>query len=110
MHYAGNILPFQEKGAPVKFKILQDPPTVLPMNMGVAANAPHPNAARLFAHFRMSKEAHQIECDASPQGSPLSPKGEIDSCLELPPGWRPYNSNLPEERRNELLDALSIED
>lgn len=110
MHYAGNILPFKEKGAPVDYRILDDPPMVLPMNMGVPVNAPNPNAARLFAYFRMSEEAQKLECDASPQGSPLSPDGEIESCLKLPPGWQPYNSNLPEDRRNELLDALSIKD
>lgn len=110
MHYAGNVIPFQEEGAPLQYVIVEDPPHILPMNMGVTANAPHPNAARLFANYRMSMEAHKLTCDAAPQGSPLSLNGEIESCLKLPAGWKPYNQSISDDRRNELLDALGISD
>lgn len=110
MHYAGNVIPFQEEGAPLEYLIVDDPPHILPMNIGVTVNAPNPNAARLFVHYRMLQEAHVLQCDAAPQGSPLSLNGEIPSCLEMPTGWQSYNQDLTDDRRNELLDALGIRD
>jgi iron(III) transport system substrate-binding protein len=49
----------KEKGAPIEWKAL--PPAFgQPSSVGVAAKAPHPNAALLFADFILSREGQEI--------------------------------------------------
>lgn len=49
----------KEKGAPIEWKPLQ-PAFGQPSSVGVAARAPHPDAARLLAEFILSREGQQI--------------------------------------------------
>ena len=49
----------KEKGAPIEWKALQ-PAFGQPSSVGVAAKAPHPNAALLFADFILSREGQEI--------------------------------------------------
>jgi iron(III) transport system substrate-binding protein len=49
----------KDKGAPIEWRALQ-PAFGQPSSVGVAARAPHPNAARLFADFILSKEGQEI--------------------------------------------------
>jgi len=47
-----------KKGAPLKWFTL-DPVFVVPSGHGVAAHAPHPNAAKLFIDYMLSKEGQR---------------------------------------------------
>jgi len=47
------------KGAPVEWT-RPEPNFVSPVGMGIASNSPHPNAARLFVDYVLSKEGQQI--------------------------------------------------
>ena len=50
-------------GAPVKFAPL-DPATMTMQIAGVSRNAPHPNAARLFLDFMISRAGQEVFRDA----------------------------------------------
>jgi iron(III) transport system substrate-binding protein len=49
----------KEKGAPIEWKPLQ-PAFGQPSSVGVAARAPHPDAAKLLAEFILSREGQEI--------------------------------------------------
>ena len=50
----------KEQGAPVDWVTTLDPITASLHPIGIAAKAPHPNAARLFIDFLLSKEGQQV--------------------------------------------------
>src|SRR5438093_4542184 len=50
----------KEQRAPVEWVTTLDPVTVSLHPIGVAAKAPHPNAAKLFIDFVLSKEGQQL--------------------------------------------------
>jgi iron(III) transport system substrate-binding protein len=47
-------------GAPIGFLMAADAPFVLLLYMGIPKNAPHPNAARLWANYLLSREAQEL--------------------------------------------------
>ena len=51
--------PLIKKGAPVNWTTL-DTALVVPVGHGIAARAPHPNAAKLFIDFVLSKEGQRV--------------------------------------------------
>lgn len=57
--YASNIVPLMRKGAPIDFVPVQ-PVVARPQGIGVMKNAPHPNAARLFADYVLSPEGQKL--------------------------------------------------
>src|ERR671924_292662 len=57
---ANRIEKMKEQGAPVEWVTTLDPVTVSLHPIGVAAKAPHPNAAKLFIDFILSKEGQQL--------------------------------------------------
>jgi iron(III) transport system substrate-binding protein len=60
MALAHRIEKMKEQGAPVEWVTTLDPVTVSLHPIGVAAKAPHPNAAKLFIDFVLSKEGQQL--------------------------------------------------
>ncbi len=50
----------KDQGAPVEWVTTLDPITVSLHPIGIAAKAPHPNAAKLFIDFLLSKEGQQV--------------------------------------------------
>ena len=57
--YHSNVIPLKRKGAPIDFVPVQ-PVVARPQGIGVARNAPHPNAALLFADFVLSPEGQRL--------------------------------------------------
>lgn len=57
--YNSNVLPLKRKGAPIDFVPVQ-PVVARPQGIGVAKNAPHPNAALLFTDFVLSPEGQRL--------------------------------------------------
>jgi len=57
--YNNNVETLAKKGAPVAWRPLQ-PAFGRPSSIGIVAGAPHPNAARLFTEFVLSREGQQI--------------------------------------------------
>ncbi|HWP59583.1 MAG TPA: extracellular solute-binding protein [Candidatus Acidoferrales bacterium] len=60
MVLAHRIEKMKEQGAPVEWVTTLDPITVSLHPIGVAARAPHPNAAKLFIDFLLSKDGQQL--------------------------------------------------
>jgi len=57
--YNSNIETLKRKGAPIDYVPVQ-PVVARPQGIGVTRNAPHPNAAALFAEFVLSPEGQQL--------------------------------------------------
>jgi iron(III) transport system substrate-binding protein len=53
------VVPLKRKGAPIDFVPVQ-PVVARPQGIGVAMNAPHPNAALLFTDFVLSPEGQKL--------------------------------------------------
>lgn len=60
MALAHRIERMKEQGAPIEWVTTLDPITVSLHPIGVAAKAPHPNSAKLFIDFVLSKEGQQL--------------------------------------------------
>ena len=60
MILAHRIEKMKEQGAPVAWVTTLDPVTVSLHPIGIAAKAPHPNAAKLFVDFILSKDGQQL--------------------------------------------------
>jgi iron(III) transport system substrate-binding protein len=60
MVLAHRIEKMKEQGAPVEWVTTLDPITAALHPIGLAAKAPHPNAAKLFVDFILSKEGQQL--------------------------------------------------
>lgn len=58
--YVHHLEVLKAKGAPIDWIKTFDPLVALRGAVAISANAPHPNAARLFVDFYLSKEAQQI--------------------------------------------------
>ncbi|MGZ5048879.1 MAG: ABC transporter substrate-binding protein [Usitatibacter sp.] len=57
--YNSNIESLKRKGAPIDFVAVQ-PVAARPQGIGISKNAPHPNAALLFADFVLSPEGQRL--------------------------------------------------
>jgi iron(III) transport system substrate-binding protein len=57
--YSGNAESAKRKGAPIDW-VAVDPVVGRPQALGLAANAPHPHAALLFADFVLSREGAEL--------------------------------------------------
>ena len=57
--YDSNVVALKRKGAPIDFVPVQ-PVVARPQGIGVARNAPHPNAALLFADYVLSPEGQKL--------------------------------------------------
>jgi iron(III) transport system substrate-binding protein len=57
--YLSNIIPLKRKGAPIDFVPVQ-PVVARPQGIGVARNAPHPNAALLFTDYVLSPAGQRL--------------------------------------------------
>lgn len=57
--YNSNVVPLKRKGAPIDFVPVQ-PVVARPQGIGVARNAPHPNAAVLLTDFVLSPEGQKL--------------------------------------------------
>jgi iron(III) transport system substrate-binding protein len=57
--YHSNVVPLKTKGAPIDFVPVQ-PVVARPQGIGVAGNAPHPNAALLFVDYVLSPEGQRL--------------------------------------------------
>jgi iron(III) transport system substrate-binding protein len=71
----------QKAGAPLKWLLLRNPDVGSRGCVGVVANGPHPDAAKVLVNYLMTKESQGAACEAGvPNISPLNAKG----CWPLP--------------------------
>lgn len=78
------------RGAPIGFKVLTEPLVEVPGQLAVFKESPNPNAARVFANFRVSPEGMSAVCVAAgPPGQSgfAAPFEEpVDGCYTKPDG------------------------
>lgn len=95
-----------EQKAPIAFKALSGPQIGSVLKASISADAPHPNAARLFMHWVMNDEITAAVCEVGGSVSPKDPGGERLGCFSLP-DYVPVTP-LSDDRRQKLLNALGI--
>jgi len=66
-----NALALQMKGAPIGFALAADAPLLLPLYVGVPRNARHPNAAKLWVDYLLSRDAQDVLYDENASDSHL---------------------------------------
>ncbi|GAB3061588.1 hypothetical protein GCM10027053_24900 [Intrasporangium mesophilum] len=104
------------KGAPIAFRVLTDPLVEVPGQLAVFKDAPHPNAARVFANFRVSPQGMSAVCVAAgPPGQTgfAAPFTEpVQGCYTKPDGKEAIqgNKNLSpkDERYLHILSLLGL--
>lgn len=104
------------KGAPIAFKVLTDPLIQVPGQLAVFKESPNPNAARVFANFRVSPEGMSAVCIAAgpPGQTGFSAAFEepVDGCYTAPEGDEVVqgDKNLtPEDDRYlHIIDLLGL--
>lgn len=83
-------------GAPLKYVYPTDVSTGTDNQVAISAQAPHPNAARLFLAYRLTREAHEVLCKVGGSASPL---GAIKGCEPpAPPDYVPTNYKVWSDR------------
>jgi len=95
------------QGAPIDYVVVSEVANSPAQNMALIANAPHPNAARLFMNFRLSAEGASIICEIS---AVTSPHPDAEGCVPTPAGWAPipFEVFTDDAKRQTILDALGI--
>ena len=91
----GEYLPLQmiEKGAPLGLVYPTRRHAVIPGGAGVIVDAPHPNAARVFAIYLFSKDGQQLLVDMARMRS-------VHPDVTLPPGMKPLSEIKIDEARH----------
>ena len=75
-----NVENFKLKGAPIDWVRVADPLYGELVPIGIMAGAPHPNAARLFVDYTLSKEGQELfrNLGKVPARTDVAPKFNID--------------------------------
>lgn len=100
------IIPLLEAGAPVTSVAISEPLVVSPRSLGIAANAPNPNAARLFVHWLLTEDGMRATCAVAPTPLAGDPEGKFGCNPAQDPD--PIHFALPAERIEELLEAVDL--
>jgi iron(III) transport system substrate-binding protein len=108
MAHLSNSTDLRTSGAPLGFDVMSDVPTGLPTCAGIPADAPHPNAARLFMSWRLTVESQDAACAVVELGSPLV---GAKKCVTLPKGWKPTDLAVMDNKtqQDQILSALGIQ-
>jgi iron(III) transport system substrate-binding protein len=104
----GNTLALKAQGAPVDFVAPTDAPLIAPLYMAVPKRAAHPNAAKLWINYVLSREGQDLAYDSDFADSPLIPgsRTALDMERYLPAGVKPAAVDLDFYQRNDA-EALS---
>jgi iron(III) transport system substrate-binding protein len=77
-----NALAMRAKGAPVDFALAADAPLAALVYMGVPKGAAHPNAAKLWVNYILSREAQDVLYELTFSDSHLLPGGRTAADIE----------------------------
>jgi iron(III) transport system substrate-binding protein len=103
--------PFMNQGAPIGVSIPNEYSDVNPMgpqhSWGIAANAPHPNAAKVFMAWFISLESQKINCALSGGSSAIVK--DFPACPSVGDNFLPAEADIDQARIDELLGRLGIQ-
>ncbi|MET2011743.1 extracellular solute-binding protein [Microbacterium chocolatum] len=88
----------QAQGAPVE-AVRLGPTTGPEIGLGISSDAPHPNAARLFAHYLLSEDGSAFLAEESGASSPWG-TNLVDGYVRPAP--------VPDDRRAEINELLGL--
>jgi iron(III) transport system substrate-binding protein len=94
------------KNAPIAIQYLSEPSVISARSIGIAAKAPHPNAARLLVNWLLSDEGVRTYCAYIKTSVFGDPKGE-HGCVAFRDGEL-MRFDVPEERRRAMAKALGV--
>ncbi|MDX3905925.1 MAG: extracellular solute-binding protein [Pigmentiphaga sp.] len=95
-----------EKKAPIAIQYLQDPAVVSPRSIAIVADAPHPNAARLYLNWLLSEEGLKLTCSISPTSLAMAPD-DSRGCIPVRKGME-MRFDVPDERKRMLARELGV--
>lgn len=95
------------KKAPIATQYLAAPTVVAARSMGIAARAPHPNAARLFVNWLLSQEGVRTYCTTVKTPVFGDPAGAL-GCTRAFGDGDVMRYDVPEERRRAMAKALGV--
>lgn len=102
--------PYMEQGAPIGVSLPQqhsDVPAHGPQHSwGIAANAPHPNAAKVFFAWFLTREAQMVNCSMSGAASVFLT--DYDGCPPPSESYVPAEQVISPERIAEMLGRLGL--
>jgi iron(III) transport system substrate-binding protein len=104
--YASFSVQLKEKNAPIDARIMREPEVISQSTGGIAAKAPHPNAARLFLNYIMSEEGLRLVCAEFPVSSPGDLEGKFGCDGLQNPQLVDYG--ISAERENYLVNLLGL--
>lgn len=76
-------------------------------SFGIASDAPHPNAARVYLSWLLTAPAQKVNCGGAYASLSL-PKDDHEGCPAFAEKFEPQRY-LSQERRNELLELLNLQ-
>jgi iron(III) transport system substrate-binding protein len=94
------------KRAPIAIQYLTNPTVISARSIGIAAKAPHPNAARLLVNWLLSDEGVRTYCSYIKTSVFGDPKG-VHGCLPFRDGEL-MRFDVPEERRRAMAKAIGV--
>lgn len=94
------------QGAPVALLSPEGPTHGLEMAMGLPVNAPHPNAARLYANWKLGQEAAVLLCKIG--GVPNVPAPEGIPCPTMSPRHVGSNDMITPEQQKDVFAAYGL--
>ena len=96
------------QGAPIEYVYMAEPTVTNRFNFGVAAKAPHPNAAKLFMNWLLSDDGITATCATNVAMSPGDEQGKL-GCLARPAGnVVEIADGLDEAEMTKLFDMLGV--
>lgn len=103
--FTGHATPVVQQGAPVKFVTPTDPSILKRDHIGIVKDAKNLNAARLFLHYRLTREALEIACKLNEVGAPFP---GIPGCIEVPENPVTVKDVWTREEMRPLMEALGL--
>lgn len=95
-------------GAPIEYVYMAEPTVTNRFNFGAAANAPHPNAAKLFMDWLLSDAGISSTCATNYTVSPGDPDGKL-GCMAKPQGnVVEIAEGLDDAEMTKLFDMLGV--
>lgn len=95
-------------GAPIEYVYMAEPTVTNRFNFGAAANAPHPNAAKLFMDWLLSDAGIASTCATNYTVSPGDPDGKL-GCMARPQGnIVEIAEGLDDAEMTKLFDMLGV--
>ncbi|HEY7066092.1 MAG TPA: ABC transporter substrate-binding protein [Chloroflexota bacterium] len=107
----GNTLALKAQGAPVDFVAPADAPLIAPLYMAVPKRAAHPNAAKLWVNYVLSREGQDLAYETDFADSPVIPGSRTARDLEryLPANTKPVAVDLDFYERNDPQELSRIQ-